>query len=62
MGELQSKENLGDETLAVREWGDMSDLALDKWNSLESWKMFLPPYIILYLRITFAVWGMQTEE
>jgi hypothetical protein len=29
---------------------------------LESWKMFLPPYIIIYLRITFVVWGMQTGE
>jgi hypothetical protein len=42
--------------------GDLSGLALDKLDLLESLKMFLPPYIILYLRITFAVWGMQTEE
>jgi hypothetical protein len=40
VGELQSKENLGDEDLAVHEWGDLSDFALDKWNLLESWKMF----------------------
>jgi hypothetical protein len=28
VGELQSKESLGDEDLAVHEWGDSSDLAL----------------------------------